>query len=109
MDRIKGEAYYAAMVQDTFKSRVKAAMEASGVSKMELHRRSGVPYHAIDKFLKRDGASTSAENARAIAASLGIKIDDDNAYDELKELLAALSEEKRKSVLTMVRALANEA
>lgn len=42
----------------------------TGMSLAELARRSGVSYHALRKLRLRDGASTSAENARKIIAVL---------------------------------------
>ena len=52
-----------------------SALEASGMSVAELSRRSGVSYDAINKVKRREGASTSAENASAIAAALGFEWD----------------------------------
>lgn len=100
-------AYYLAMDNLSFQKRVKAAMDAQGISKAELNRKSSVPYHAIDKFLKRPNASTSADNAAAIANALGIKVDDDREYEELRQLFYDLDEEQRKFVIASVRGLAS--
>ena len=98
-------AYYLAMAGESFRDRIVAAMEAAGITKADLSRRSGVPYHAIDKFMKRPGATTSAENAQAMARALGIKIDDDQEYDELRRLFYSLTEEQRQFVLASLRGL----
>lgn len=82
-------------------------MQSQSMTKAELSRRSGVPYHALDKFLKREAASTSADNAQAIARALGITVDGDAEYDELRQLFYTLSEERQKVVLEMVRGLAS--
>lgn len=97
--------YYLCMVQASFRDRALAAMKAAGLSKAELSRRSGVPYHAIDKFLKREGASTSAENAQALARALGITVDDQAEYEELRDMFFRLDEEKRKFLLESARVL----
>jgi len=88
-----------------FRDRVIKELEAQNLSKAELSRRSRVPYHAIDKFLKREGASTSAENASALANALGIKIDGDLEYEELRQLFFRLDPEQRKFLIASVRGL----
>ncbi len=98
-------AYCLSMQGKSFRDRVLTAMEELEMSKAELHRKSGVPYHAIDKFLKREGASTSAENAAALAGVLGIKVDDNSTYDELKSIFYQLSEEKQQYALMSLRGL----
>ena len=97
--------YYLCMTKKSFRDRILAAMKDSGLNKAELSRRSGVPYHALDKFLKREGASTSAENANALAAALGIKVDGELEYEELRELYFQLDEEQQKFVLASIRGL----
>ena len=101
-------SYYLAMVKASFRDRVLKEIEERNISKADLSRRSGVPYHALDKFLKREGASTSADNAKALAQALGINIDDDHGYDELRELFYQLDEEKRKFLLASIRGLVGE-
>ena len=93
------------MKQASFRDRVLAEKKARKISTAELSRRSGVPYHALDKYLKREGSTTGAENASAIANALGIKIDGEAEYDELRELFFRLDEERRKFVLASVRGL----
>lgn len=97
--------YYLCMVKASFRDRALAAMKAAAMSKAELSRRSGVPYHAIDKFLKRDGATTSAENAQALARALGITIDGQAEYEELRELFYQLDEQQRQFLLASIRGL----
>lgn len=80
-------------------------MDRQGLTKAELSRRAGVPYHAIDKFLKRENATTGAENATAMANVLGIKVDDDEEYDELRGLFYRLEKGQRKFVLASIRGL----
>ena len=75
------------------------------MSKAELSRRSGVPYHALDKFIKRDGATTSSDNAVEIAKALGIKVDDDSSYEELRRLFYQLGEEQQQFVIASIRGL----
>jgi len=99
-------AYYLAMVQASFRDRIKTAMDAQGVSKAELSRRSGVPYHTLDKFLKRDRATTSAENALALANALGVSVDGEAEYQELRRLFFQLDEQEREYVLASIRGLA---
>lgn len=98
-------AYYLAMKNESFQDRVKAAMAEQKINKAELSRRSKVPYHAIDKFLKRENASTSADNAKAMSNSLGINIDDDRAYEELRELFYQLDEDSRKFLIKSAKGL----
>lgn len=98
-------AYYLHMAGIAFRDRVAAALIERNLSKAELSRRSGVPYHAIDKFLKRDNATTSAENAVAISKALGLKIDDEAAYEELRELFFQLDEEQRMFLLKSIQGL----
>lgn len=97
--------HYLAMMEKSFRDRILESLDQRSMSKAELSRKSGVPYHAIDKFLKREGASTSADNARAIANTLGIMVDDDRAYEELRELFFQLDEEQRKFLIASVRGL----
>ena len=98
-------AYYLAMSGIAFRDRLLAALEAAGMSKAELSRRSGVPYHAIDKFLKRENATTSAENASAMAKVVGITVDSDQEYEKLREMFYRLTEEQRQFLLASVRGL----
>ncbi|WP_156025862.1 helix-turn-helix transcriptional regulator [Sulfitobacter sp. 20_GPM-1509m] len=100
-------AYYLAMTGIAFRDRVIEAMAQQGLSKAELSRKSKVPYHALDKFLKREGATTSSENATSLANALGIKVDDDREYEELRKLFYQLSEEQRKFLLASARGLAD--
>lgn len=101
-------AYYLAMDGKSFQQRIRTALNERGMSKAELSRSSGVPYHAIDKFLKRENASTSAENAKAIADALGITMDGDAEYDELRRLFFQLPEDRRLFVLASIRGLLTE-
>lgn len=98
-------AYYAAMAGIAFRDRVLAAMDEQGLTKAELSRQSQVPYHALDKFLKRESATTSSENAIAIAKALKISVDSDEQYDELKRLFYELTEEQRQFLLASVKGL----
>lgn len=98
-------AYYLAMANLDFRSRVLKKMKGAGLTKAELSRRSKVPYHALDKFLKRDGATTSTENAIAIANTLGIRVDSDREYEELREIFYGLSEEDQKALVRIAKGL----
>lgn len=100
--------YYLAMAGIAFRDRVLTAMQERGMNKAELSRQSGVPYHAIDKFLKRPNASTSADNAVEIARVLGIKVDGQVEYEELRALFYQLDEAKREFVLASIRGLISQ-
>ena len=97
--------YCADMGNLAFRDRVPAEMTARGWNKAELSRRSAVPYHTLDKFLKGTSVSTSAENATKLARALGIKVDDDAGADELRVLYFDVPEEQREALLATVRAL----
>lgn len=86
-----------------FRDRLKAAMAAADMSKADLARASGVGYHTIDKLLKRDNARTSAETARKLAKAVGISVDGEGEYEELRRYYLALPPETREVVLRMVR------
>lgn len=60
------------MDRTSFRDWVIASLQGSGMSVAELARRSGVSYDVINKLKRRDGASTSAENAEALARVLGL-------------------------------------
>lgn len=80
-------------------------MRDQGVNKATLHRMSGVPYHAIDKFLKREGATTSAENAHALLSALGLSADPESGYEELRQIYESLSPENQRFALAAIRGL----
>jgi lambda repressor-like predicted transcriptional regulator len=101
-------SYYLAMAGIAFRDRVLAEIGERGINKAELSRMSGVPYHALDKFLKRSNATTSAENATAIANALGIKIDGEREYEELRALFFQLDEASRKFLIKSARGLVDE-
>lgn len=101
-------AYYLAMKGKSFRDRVMRAADSQGLSKAELSRRSGVPYHTLDKFMKGASATTSAENATAIANALGIAMDGEEEYDEIRRLYFQLSEEQRAFVRATLRGLLSE-
>lgn len=62
-----------ATMQDRFREQFIEALERTGMSLAELSRRSGVNYDALNKLKRREGASTSADNAIKIARTLGIE------------------------------------
>lgn len=97
--------YVRGMTAPDLRTRIKAAMSAQGMSKAELSRRSGVPYHGLDKFLKGASLTTSAENAQALARALGISLDGEAEYEELRKLFFQLGEEQREFLLASVRGL----
>lgn len=101
-------AYYLAMAGESFRDRMLRAMTAQKLTKAELSRRSGVPYHALDKFLKRDSATTSAENAKALADALGVKMDGEEEYDEFRRLFFQMPEDKREFLLASMRGLLSD-
>lgn len=69
-----------------------SALEISGLSVAELSRRSGVSYDAINKIKRREGASTSAENAAAIARALGFEWDTEERAPSPNSLLVPVYE-----------------
>lgn len=69
------------IMQDGFREQFLEALERTGMTLAELSRRSGVKYDALNKLRRREGASTSAENAARIARALGL--------DDLAETLPA--------------------
>lgn len=87
------------------RERALAAMDALPMDKAELSRRSGVPYHTLDKFLKGATCRTSAENAQAIRVALGLTDEGDADYLELRQLYSELPEDTRRFVLATVRGL----
>ena len=105
VDALPWYAYKSAMDMDAFRAKVLAAMSAQDVNKAELARRSGVSYHALDKFLKGTSSSTSADRAAAIAQALGIPYTGEGEYEELRRLFFGLPEEQRGFVLEQLRAL----
>lgn len=60
------------MTMATFREKLIARMDETGISVAELARRSGVTYDTITKLKQRKGASTKAESAQALARALGI-------------------------------------
>jgi len=98
-------AYVLAMTGNDLKSRILEVMKAQSVSKAELSRRSRVPYHALDKYLKGISLTTSFENGQALANALGIKMDGEAEYEELRRLFLSLPEQQRAFVLASVRGL----
>lgn len=59
---------YRHMKTDRFRERMLKGLERHNMSVAELSRRSGVSYDVINKVKRREGASTTAENAAAILA-----------------------------------------
>lgn len=98
-------AYVASMTESDFRTRALAAMASQGMTKADLSRRSGVPYHALDKFLKGASVRTSAENAMAIGNALGISLDGESEYQELRRLFFQLEEEQRRFLVASVQGL----
>jgi len=98
-------AYYLGMENKAFRNRVIDAMKDKRMSKAELSRRSRVPYHAIDKFLKRENATTGAENAAAMANVLEIKVDEASEYDRFRSLYYRLNEENRANIEKIMEGL----
>ena len=105
MDRADTPAYCAGMSVLAFRERVAEAMKSLGWTKAELSRQSGVPYHTLDKFLKGVSDKTSAENAQQLARALGIRVDEDAEYEELRRLFYSATDTDRRFVLETVRRL----
>lgn len=73
------------IMQDRFREQFLEALARTGMTLAELSRRSGVGYDALNKLRRREGASTSAENAARISRALGL--------DDAGEMLPALADE----------------
>lgn len=108
MAREAGQVYKERMNIQKFRAHLLAAMKEQGMSKAELARRSGVGYHAIDKFLKGTNVTTSAERAKSLADAVGISLSGDQEYEELRVLFFQLPQEQREFVLRQMRALASQ-
>ncbi|MFD1913822.1 S24 family peptidase [Halodurantibacterium flavum] len=74
---------YGHMQKQTFRQQMIDALDRAGMSVAELSRRSGVSYDAINKLKRRPNASTSAENAAALAEALGIEWDQGSGVIEI--------------------------
>lgn len=59
----------------TFRERMIAEMHRQKVSMAHLARSAGVSYDVVRDLVRRDGASTSVENAEKIADALGLGVD----------------------------------
>jgi predicted transcriptional regulator len=88
-----------------FKERVRAAMVDQNLSIRDLSNRANVPYHAIHKFLSRENASTNIDHALEIARALGIRVDENDAYDELSAVIARLSDAEKAFLFRSARGL----
>lgn len=73
MDECPRLVLYSRMDDGRFREQLKARMVETGIKVPELARRAGVSREALYKLLQREGASTSAENARKLADALGIE------------------------------------
>ena len=94
--------YYLRMAKVAFRDRVLAAGrigDEQGRAIQAVRR----PYHAIDKFLKREGATTSAENANALAKALVLTVDGEAEYEELRQLFYQLDEQQRQFLIASIR------
>jgi len=100
-----GRAYAPGMSESDIRTRIVDAMTAQGLTKAELSRRAGVPYHALDKFLKGASVKTSAENATALCNALGISLDGEAEYQRLRQLFFQLDEEQRRFLIASVQGL----
>lgn len=101
-------AYFCRMSKEDFRERLNQALKERGWSKAELSRKSGVPYHALDKYLKGTNSRTSAENAKALADTLGITLDGEASFDELRQLFFSLSPAQQQYALASLRGIASE-
>lgn len=78
---------YSRMNEPSFREQVIKRLEETSLPVTELARRSGVPKGALYKLLQRPGASTKAENARAIARVLGLEAPSEGAQElEVREM-----------------------
>ena len=109
MEKNAAKSYNMHMVEHSLRQRILDAMTQQRVSKAELSRASGVAYHALDKFLKGKSVTTSAENARALCNTLGITMDGEAEYDELRRLFFQLPEDRREFLMASIRGLLSDA
>lgn len=100
-----GSGMNSGMTDETFRVRFLEALERSGLSVAELSRRSGVDYHAIDKLKKREGASTSADRAKALARVLGFDYEQDPDQALMLDLFDQLTPQERHAVMATARGM----
>jgi phage repressor protein C with HTH and peptisase S24 domain len=75
MDARRAPSNIGQMKTTNFRMMMLDGLKRTGLSLAELSRRSGVSYDALNKVKIRDNASTSAENAAAVARVLGVDWD----------------------------------
>jgi len=83
-------------------------MAAKNLTVADLARLSGVSYYAIDKLKRREGSSTSADNAEKLARAIGIKASEDQEAEELQRIFHRLPAKDRRFLLTSARVLEDQ-
>ena len=63
------------MSKPNFSDKLREAFEASGMTKRQLERASGVSYDIINKLIRGDNQSTSAKNTISLANALGFEVE----------------------------------
>ena len=93
-------------MQKTFQNALKWHMEREQTRVVDLVRATGVSRDTINKILRRDNASTSAENALLIAAYFGKSLETFILCDEVASVqhLAALAELMRPEEARLIEA-----
>ncbi len=76
----------------TFRDALIAAAAQPGMTLRQIATGSGVSYHQLRKLVQREGATTNIEDARAVAAFLGLTLDE-MLGDNLAEDRAAIVEQ----------------
>ena len=96
---------------DTFRDALLWHMDAKKTAIADLARGSGVSVDIINKLKAREGSSTTAENARAIAAYYGqtldqfMKCEAESEESAFIALVGMLSHEERRILLAQMRGI----
>ncbi|MFS4580379.1 helix-turn-helix domain-containing protein [Phaeobacter sp. C3_T13_0] len=104
------------MSKSAFYQRLEARMRGLGLSIADLSRLSGIPYHQIHTWGRRENAIPNAEALEKVASALsvstghlmnGLPIDDqdDGLRGELQDLLNQLSQEELRVLKAAAEAM----
>ncbi|WJS86728.1 helix-turn-helix transcriptional regulator [Paracoccus sp. TOH] len=106
------------MAMHPITQRIDALMEEQGMSKADLARSAGIPYHRLNPWFIRDNAKPNAEDIEAVAIALNVQPSflisgqADGPRDERSWILSVydnLPAEKRAQLEGFARFLADEA
>jgi len=98
--------------------RIHALMVKNGLSKADLSRASGIPYHRLNPWFVRDNAKPNAEDIEVIAKIFnvpiehllkGTQVENLSARDWILQVYDILPDTQRSQLEGFVRFLADEA